>query len=163
MALTDDWLAISNVLSTYVVALDSRNVGLFDQVFTNDAKIDLSGVGVFSPAEYAAMCEKSLVKFDATHHHLGLPVISIQGDAAHARTYFTAQHTVNALAPRPHYMIGGWYDDDLARTANGWRITWRRGTAVWFDGNPEVLGYDIAAGASPRAPGHAAPEWLIRR
>ena len=163
MGLSDDWLAIGNALSTYVVALDSRDLGLFDLVFTKDAKIDLVGVGVFSPEEYASMCEKSLPQFDATHHHLGLPVISIQGDTAHARTYFTAQHTINALAPQPHFMIGGWYDDDLVRTADGWRIAHKTGTAVWSDGNPKVLGYDGEPGASPRAPGHSAPAWLTKR
>ena len=40
------------------------------------------------------------------------------------------------------------------------RIVRRRGTAVWYDGNPDVLGYAFPMGASPRGPGHTAPAWL---
>src|SRR5262249_53553345 len=97
-----------------------------------------------------------------TQHHLGLPAIRVEGDRASSRCYFVAQHVRNALAPRPALLIGGWYDDELARGREGWRIRVRRGTAVWCDGNPEVLGalpYPI--GAPPRGPGHEAPAWLL--
>jgi hypothetical protein len=67
------------------------------------------------------------------------------------------------LCGQPHFTIGGWYDDDLIRTADGWHIVHRTGTAVWFDGNPKVLEYDTESGAPPRVLGHAAPEWLTTR
>ena len=163
MSLADDWFAINNAIATYVVAVDTRDMRLLDQVFTKDARIDLATVGVLDPAAYAELCNTVLPGLDATQHHLGLPVIAIEGDKAQARTYFIAQHTRNALAPDPHFLVGGWYDDEFARTAEGWRITSRTGTAAWFDGNAQVLGQDIPAGAPPRTAGHAAPAWLIPR
>src|SRR5262249_4656617 len=107
------------------------------------------------------LAEEGLGNLDATQHHLGLPLIRIDGDRAHARCYFMAQHVRNALAPNPFLLIGGWYTDDLVRTERGWRIGRRVGTALWYDGNPLVLGYEFPMGAVPRGDGHKAPGWLI--
>ncbi len=158
----EDYLSIQNALALYVTAIDTRDLALFDLCFTPDAQIQLSGVGdgPMSPATYRQLSEAGLAALDATQHHLSLPLIEIDGDRAHARCYFMAQHVRNALAPSPFLMIGGWYTDDLIRTEQGWRITRRTGTALWFDGNPQVLGYDFPGGASPRGGGHLAPGWL---
>jgi ketosteroid isomerase-like protein len=153
-------LAVHNLLSAYVIAVDTRQVELFQDVFTPDAVIDLANTGRFSPAEYADLCRTNLATLDGTQHHLGLPAIRFESDRAFSRTYFVAQHTRNSLAPAAHLVIGGWYDDEIARIDGDWRITKRTGTAVWFDGNPQVLGYNFPVGAAPRGPGHAAPAWL---
>jgi hypothetical protein len=153
---------IKRAIGLYVIALDSRELPLFDQVFTPDAQIILGGVGEMTRDSYKEMAVKGLGALDATQHHLGLPVIDLDGDRAHARCYFMAQHVVNALAPNPFLLIGGWYTDDLVRTADGWRITKRIGNAVWYDGNPAVLGMgDFPMGATPRGDGHKAPGWLL--
>lgn len=156
-------LSIHNLLSTYVIAVDTRQVELFDRIFTPDARIELANTGTFSPAEYADLCRTNLVTLDGTQHHLGLPAISIEGERAFSRVYFIAQHSRNSLAPAAHLVIGGWYDDELALVDGDWKISKRTGTAVWFDGNPQVLGYDFPMGAAPRGPGHAAPAWLIAK
>jgi hypothetical protein len=60
-------------------------------------------------------------------HRMTNQVIDVDGDTAHARTYVDALilaeggSGVNAI---------GFYDDDLARTAAGWRITRRTFTQV---------------------------------
>ena len=126
------------------------------------ARLHLDGVGELDLAGYKDLCRSALPSLDATQHHVGLPALRIEGERAYSRAYFIAQHVRNALAPRPLLLIGGWYDDELARSAGAWRIVRRRGTAVWYDGNPDVLGYAFPMGASPRGPGHAAPGWLAR-
>jgi hypothetical protein len=152
---------IKRAIGLYVIALDSRELPLFDQVFVPEATIILGGVGEMTPASYKEMAVKGLGALDATQHHLGLPVIDLEGDRAHARCYFLAQHVRNDLAPNPFLLIGGWYTDDLIRTDAGWRITKRIGTALWYDGNPEVLGMgNFPMGATPRGDGHKAPAWL---
>jgi hypothetical protein len=155
-----DFQDIQRALAIYVAALDSRDFPLFDQCFTPDADIVLAGVGTMTPDSYRRIAVEGLSKLDATQHHLGLPLITLDGDRAHARCYFMAQHVRNDLAPNPFLLIGGWYTDDLARTPAGWRITRRVGTALWYDGNPKVLGYDFPMGATPRAEGHGSPPWL---
>jgi hypothetical protein len=155
---------IKRALGLYVIALDSRELSLFDQVFTPDAHIALGGMGEMTPASYKEMATAGLGALNATQHHLGLPVITLDGDRAYARCYFMAQHVRNDLVPSPFLLIGGWYTDDLVRTEDGWRIAKRVGTALWYDGNPEVLGMgNFPMGATPRGDGHGAPSWLINR
>ncbi len=151
---------IHNLLARYVIAIDSRRPDLLDDVFLPDSVVELAGMGVMTPAQYRGICATVLPTLDATQHHLGLPSILIEGDTAHSRCYFIAQHVKNALAPKPFLMIGGWYDDTLTRTAKGWRIRHRRGTALWSDGNPAVVGAQYLIGATPREEGHQAPAWL---
>jgi hypothetical protein len=153
---------INRALALYVVAIDTRELSLFDRCFTPDAQIILGGVGEMTPASYKELATKGLGALNATQHHLGLPLIDLDGDRAHARCYFMAQHVRNDLAAKPFLMIGGWYTDDLLRTDDGWRITRRVGTALWYDGNPEVLGMgNFPMGATPRAEGHLPPDWLM--
>lgn len=152
---------IQRALGLYVLAIDTRELSLMDQVFTPGAQIILGGVGEMTPASYKEMAVVGLGALDATQHHLGLPLIDLDGDRAHARCYFMAQHVRNDLAPAAFLLIGGWYTDDFIRTDGGWRIEKRVGTAVWYDGNPAVLGMgDFPMGATPRGEGHLPPGWL---
>jgi SnoaL-like domain len=152
---------IKRAIGLYVIGVDTRDLSLFDQVFVPNARIILGGVGDMTPASYKEMAVKGLAALDATQHHLGLPLIALDGDRAHARCYFMAQHVRNDLAPNSFLLIGGWYTDDLVRTEDGWRIEKRIGTAVWYDGNPDVLGMgDFPMGAQPRGDGHNSPAWL---
>lgn len=157
---TADILAIQQILARYVIALDSRAPHLLLDCFTEDAAVSLGGMEIANIAEYAKLCETALPALDATHHHLSLPAIQVDGDRAVSRCYFTAQHVKNALAPDHSLLIAGWYDDELVRTPKGWRISKRTGTPSWINGNTAVLNYPIPTGAPPRGPGHDAPGWL---
>jgi len=153
---------IQRALGLYVIALDSRELPLFDEVFVPGAQVILGGMGEMTAESYKEAAVKGLSALNATQHHLGLPVIDLDGDVAHSRCCFMAQHVRNDLAPNPFLLIGGWYTDDLKRTADGWRITKRVGTALWYDGNPDVLGMgNFPMGATPRGDGHGAPAWLL--
>jgi hypothetical protein len=153
---------IQRALALYVVAIDTLELSLFDQCFTPDARIILGGMGEMTPASYKEIATQGLGALSATQHHLSLPLIELDGDRAYARCYFMAQHVRNDLAPKPFLMIGGWYTDELSRTEAGWRITRRIGTALWYDGNPAVLGMgDYPMGATPRGAGHLPPDWLM--
>jgi hypothetical protein len=59
-----------------------------------------------------------------TQHRISNPAITVEGDRASARTY------VDLLAMTPDGSAGmtsvGWYDDELVRTPQGWRIASRR-------------------------------------
>ena len=158
----EDVIAIQQVLARYVIAIDTRTPEMLRDCFTPDATLRLSGMPELTVDGYVAIAGEALPKLDATLHHLGLPAIRVEGDRAHSRCYFMANHVRNALAPAPTgLMIGGWYDDELVRTDAGWRITLRTGIAVWAEGNSKVIeGADYPLGATPRGPGHEAPTWL---
>jgi hypothetical protein len=143
--------AIEQVLYRYAIAIDTGDLAALDEVFTPDARLDMSVAGTLTPAEYRARCEEVLAGLDATHHLIASPVVALgpDGGTATAHTYYQAQHARNGCPGGALLLIGGWIDDELVRTAGGWRVARRRGRAVWFDGNPAVLGLDVAVGANP--------------
>ena len=51
----------------------------------------------------------------------------------------TAQHVRTAAEGTPNYIIAGRYEDEMVRTPDGWRISFRRLVVVWSDGNPDVV------------------------
>ena len=151
---------IQQVLLLYAVALDSRALDLLAQVFVPDARIEIPGVGTVDLAGYQAACTAGLGALDATQHVVGAPLLRIDGDVAHARSYLVAQHVMNAAAPEATLLIGAWYNDELTRRPEGWRITARTGNAVWWSGNASILGMTGLPNAFPRQAGHEAPAWL---
>jgi len=41
--------------------------------------------------------------------------------------------------PEPEFTIGGYYDDQLVRTTNGWRLNAVTLTVTWRRGNPDIM------------------------
>ncbi len=150
---------IRQLLLRYVVALDSRDFALLESVFTPDARIDIPAAGVFDPAGYRVACAEGLGRLDATQHFVGEPMLQITGDTARARSYLLAQHVVNQLAPEATLTIGAWYDDEFRRVGERWLIAARTGNAVWWSGNPAVLGLHGVPNAFERQAGHQSPAW----
>lgn len=155
-----DIIAIQQVLARYVIAIDTRAPELLTDCFTRDAQLFLGGVEASSVAAYQQVCATVLPTLDATHHHLSLPAIQVEGDKAFSRCYFIAQHVNNALAPDHSLLISGWYDDELVKENGTWRIAKRTGTPVWLSGNTAVLNYEMPTGAAQRGAGHNPPAWL---
>jgi hypothetical protein len=142
--------AVEQLLYRYAIAIDTRDLDALDEIFTPDAHLDMSVAGSLTPAQYKAKAAVELAKLDATHHLIASPVVTVDGDVASAHTYYQAQHARQGCPGGPLLMVGGWIDDELVRTPAGWRIRARRGRAVWFDGNPAVLGLDVEVGANTR-------------
>jgi 3-phenylpropionate/cinnamic acid dioxygenase small subunit len=135
-----DVVAIQQVLYRYAYALDARDYGALDDVFSTDAQLHTSGGTLMSPAQYKTMCETELPKLDATHHMVTNASVTVDGDRATSRAYFQAQHVKNSLAPESQLLMAGWVDDELERRPEGWRIVERRWHSSWSSGNPAVLG-----------------------
>jgi hypothetical protein len=77
----------------------------------------------------------SMSGFSNWQHMLSLPLVTISGDTAKARTDFLATHRGRAdHGMDVHYNASGAFHDDLVRTADGWRILFRR-LEVYF-GDP---------------------------
>jgi hypothetical protein len=163
-----DIIEIQQLFYKYVVAVDSLQPELLLDCFTEDAQIQLAGTVFKSPKELVKHSGRVLEGFDATQHSLSVPLVDVEGDAAHSRVYFTAQHVRNRLAPEAFLLVGGTYDDELVRLEEGWRIAKRVGTPSWMDGNPEVLNLDGmlripgVVGALDRTAAHGCPSWLLR-
>jgi SnoaL-like domain len=120
---------ISDLLVRYATGIDSRDWPLFRTVFTDDCRLDYGEIGVWNGVdEVTNFMDQTHAMAGHTMHRLTNQAIAVADDKASARTYVDAvimfgdnQAGVNAL---------GFYDDEIVRTADGWRIARRRFTNV---------------------------------
>jgi 3-phenylpropionate/cinnamic acid dioxygenase small subunit len=131
-----DIIEIQSLLARYVYAIDDKDFDQLDTVFTSDAEIDYTATGGVR-GQYAQIkpwLARALAGFPRTQHLIGLPLITLQGDTARARTML-----FNPMQPAsgPLFFCGATYADELVRTPQGWRITRRTETDAWFKNPPE--------------------------
>ena len=125
----DDRQEISDLLVRYATGIDRRDWPLFRTVFTEGCELDYGEIGVWKGVDAVTdFMEQAHAMAGHTMHRLTNQVITIEGDKATTRTYIDGvimrsdnQAGVNAL---------GFYDDEVVRTADGWRIARRRFTQV---------------------------------
>ena len=86
------------------------------------------------------------------------PAASASGDATASAATCTPE-TMKTLTAGT-LTIGAWYNDELVRREGSWLIAARTGNAVWWSGNPAVLGLEGVPNAFPRHEGHLSPAWL---
>jgi hypothetical protein len=136
-----DEQAIIDIAVAYTWALDTKQLAELRSVFTADATADLNGVACAGVDAIIARIERPLSRLDATQHLVGNHQVQIDGDTATHRCHLQSQHVKRGTAGGDNFLIGGVYEDRLARTPDGWRITHRTLTPVWTDGNPAVVGH----------------------
>lgn len=139
----NDRIEIDELLARYSRALDLRHFDELEGIFTSDAEFDAGGLGhPHGPAAIRAMIEGTIGGLDATQHLVGKSIIEFgeDGDSADVRTYLISQH-IRESAPGPikHYFLGGEYADRVVRTADGWRIAYRRLDRMWKQGDRAVI------------------------
>lgn len=122
---------ISEVLVGYSTGIDRRDWDLFRSCFTEDCHAEYEGIGTWHGVEkITEFMIGSHADMGHTMHRLTNMAITVDGDTARARTY------VDAVLMASDGLTGlnavGFYDDDLVRTDDGWRIARRRFTTVHF-------------------------------
>ena len=132
-----DRAAITDVTIRYCWALDTKDWAVLDSVFTEDANGDLLE-DVVGRVAIKKRVETALSRMDETQHLISNHQINVQGDAATCRCYLQAQHVRKAAHGGTNFIIAGRYEDELKRTSEGWRISFRRLVVMWTDGNPAV-------------------------
>jgi len=125
---------IGELLVRYATGIDRRDWSLFRTCFTDDCEADYGDIGVWHGGdEIAAWMEQSHAPCGHTLHRItNVEVLPDggNGDGNHlgARSY------VDAIVMGPGNETGsraiGYYDDDLVRTSDGWRIARRHFTMV---------------------------------
>ena len=129
MSERDDRQDISELLVRYATGIDRRDWPLFRTVFTDDCELDYGEIGTWQGVDAVTdFMDKTHAMAGHTLHRLTNQAITVEGDDATARTYIDAvimfgdnQAGVNAW---------GFYDDEIVRTTDGWRIARRRFTQV---------------------------------
>lgn len=78
--------------------------------------------------------------FEVTHHQLGnFLVDEIDGNRARLRFYGTATHILHVPGQDSRWVLGARYDAVLRHDPGGWRATDLTLTAVWGEGNQNLL------------------------
>lgn len=125
----EDRQDISDLLVRYATGIDRRDWQLFRTVFTDHCELDYGEIGAWNGVDAVTdFMTRAHAMAGHTLHRLSNHAITVHGDTAAARTY------VDALIMTADNQAGvngiGFYDDELVRTADGWRIARRRFTAV---------------------------------
>lgn len=143
--------SVVNVVNLYAAALDCQRWELFDQVFTADVQADFGGP---APWPDLAALKRDFAAihapFDATMHVTTNHHVAGAGDQASCLSYVVGRFIRKLPEGGDTFESGGWYDDRLVRTADGWRIKVRSCRMVWWSGNPAVLQTTDAVPAEPQ-------------
>ena len=129
MSEREDRQDISELLVRYATSIDRRDWPLFRTVFTDDCELDYGEIGAWKGVDAVTeFMEKVHALAGRTMHRLSNIAITVDGDQALARTYLDGLMMApdNKSAANPI----GFYDDEIVRTADGWRIARRRLTLV---------------------------------
>lgn len=125
----EDRQDITEVLLRYATGIDRRDWALFRTVFTDDCELDYGEIGVWKGVDAVTeFMQQAHALAGHTMHRLTNQVITVDGDEAQARTYVDALILVGDNKSGVNGI--GYYDDDMVRTDDGWRIARRRFTAV---------------------------------
>ncbi|WP_197516387.1 nuclear transport factor 2 family protein [Mycobacterium sp. E2497] len=142
--------AIITTINLYALAVDTQQWDLFDDVFTPDAVVDFGGGTRWTDlSTLTTAFAKIHTPYLATCHTTTNHVVTATAEHAHCLSYVHGRF----FADQPEGSIfesGGWYDDRLTCTPQGWRISHRTCRTIWSAGNPKVMGLD-AEPAPPRA------------
>lgn len=130
---------VADLCVRYTSALDKRDWQLLESCFTSNPIFVHPGGRLEGFAAILARTSAALEPLDATQHLLGNVVVTVDGDAATATSYFQAQHVRAGTPGGDTYLIAGSYADSLVRTADGWRIAERVQAYMWRDGNRAVV------------------------
>jgi len=129
-----DRALIQDLMTRYGRALDERDWVALADCFVADVDANL-GFGAESLQGREALvgaCRAALSNYDTTQHLLSPVEVDIDGNSARVRCNVHATHIRQGSV----FTVGGFYEDDLARTSEGWRIG-RHGLVVtWVQGNP---------------------------
>jgi hypothetical protein len=140
-----DRAAISDVVHAYATGLDRRDWALFRSIFSDSIEMDFESVGlrpaVYDAGEWVRDAARLFAGFEATQHTSSNHVHTVTGDHATCVSNMQATHFI---APEPgddfdeakhRWTIGGYYDNSLVRTVDGWRLAKVRLNVTWQTGN----------------------------
>jgi hypothetical protein len=76
---------------------------------------------------------EAVARFERTRHVVEQHEAWLDGDLAHGETYSTAHHLYRRDGKLRDYAMALRYQDRFARTADGWRFTWREIEVDWVE------------------------------
>lgn len=78
-----------------------------------------------------------------TQHFFGNIAIDLRGHVATTRAYMVATHVFDPADITQHARAGGWYEQKIVRTADGWRFEHVKLVIMWAGERPMSDTLDI--------------------
>jgi SnoaL-like domain len=126
----EDERQITATLVRYATGIDSRDWVLFRTCFAEELHADYGEYGVWTSAEAITKAmEEMHSAVGPTLHRMTNMVVSAADGGARARTYVDAILCPLEVGGATH-QARGYYDDQLEKSADGWKIKSRKYTAV---------------------------------
>jgi len=132
-----DRIEIDDLLVRYTKAIDDKDWALLDTVFLPDADVDYTTSGGIKGKypEVRAWLDKALAAFPITIHAITNSTIELEGDRATGKTLVNNPMVIpGENGQQTRFTVWAWYEDELVRTPDGWRIAKRFEREVFMDG-----------------------------
>jgi 3-phenylpropionate/cinnamic acid dioxygenase small subunit len=122
-----DRLEIEQLLVRYCYAIDQRDWDAYRAVYTRDAVIDDVSAGPGNSVDdMVEFLSRALERVVLIQHAISTAKIEIDGDSASARTICHCPVVLDRGDGETQMFFQGlWYQDELVRTPDGWRIAKR--------------------------------------
>ena len=134
-----DRSSIIDLAVRYTWALDTKDLEGLRDVFAPDATATLRGVECEGVDQIIARIGGAILRLDHTQHLVGNHLVTVDGDGGTHRCHLQSQHVLAGCEGGDNYIVGGYYDDRVVRTTDGWRIAHRLMQQTWTEGNPSVV------------------------
>ena len=133
---------IRELQNHYSYSIDSGQYDNLDVLFTSNATYNFVTGFTDNIEALKTTIRDALLPLTTSQHVNGNQWAEINGNLAKAGCYFTVHMYKEGLADGEHFEMGGRYDDELVRAADGWQFSKRTITILWSDGNPKVRWQD---------------------
>ena len=133
---------IRELQNHYSYSIDFGKYDNLDGMFTHNATYNFVTGSTDNIEALKKTIRDALSPLTTSQHINNNQWAEIEGDLAKAGCYFTVHMYKEGLTDGEHFEMGGRYDDELVRTADGWRFSKRTISILWSDGNPKVRWQD---------------------
>lgn len=125
-----DFENIHRIINDYCWYADTRDVDAIVGLFALDGVMNAepAGLGVFEGRDALLKFYGDLLpQHEYSQHIAGNHRIDIDGDEAAGTSYYLMQGAIKGAGP---ISAGGYFEDRFVRSADGWRIAFRRGVPL---------------------------------
>jgi len=131
---------IIDLTHRYCWAVDGLDRAQLASVFLTDATADYGAGTLVGFDAIWTFLSATLTGLQVSQHLLGSHQVTVTGATGHVRSYLSAKQ-VRATPTGPRRIRAtGKYEDDLLRSADGWRIKHRQFTLQWIEADPRGPG-----------------------
>ena len=140
----EDYIDILETVYCYAAGMDTRDWSLYRSIFLDEVEMDFESWDGIAPHriradDLAANIAVYFAGLDATQHSMTNPRVDVQGDRAVCTMYMQAAHFLGKGPAAAEFTIGGYYTDQLVKTAAGWKLAAVKLTVFWERGSKEIM------------------------